>query len=162
MKARIADYIDDSIVDGPGIRFVVFFQGCPFRCEGCHNPHTWDFAGGREVEIEDLLEIILANPLLSGVTFSGGEPFCQPEQLNHFIDLLRRNTNLNILVYTGHTYEQLLDKNDVLINLILDKIDYLIDGPFIRELKSLGLLFMGSSNQRFLDLNELRTKRSSS
>jgi len=156
---RIAGVVRESIVDGPGIRFVVFAQGCPHHCKGCHNEATHDFSGGKDVTIEKLMDEVVKNPLPSGVTFSGGEPFCQPEGFFSLAVKLKEK-NLNIAAYTGYTYEELAGlptKNESLKKL-LDNIDILIDGPFIEEKKDLTQQFKGSSNQRYIDMNETRTR----
>ena len=154
---RLAGIVRESIVDGPGIRFTVFCQGCPHACEGCHNPETHDFAGGKDISIERLLEEIDKDKLLAGVTFSGGEPFCQAEA---FACLGRgvKERGLNITVFSGYTLEELQDmavqRADV--SELLELTDILIDGPFINELRDLTLQFRGSSNQRVIDMNETR------
>lgn len=154
---RLAGIVRESIVDGPGIRFTVFCQGCPHACEGCHNPETHDFAGGKDISIERLLEEIDKDKLLAGVTFSGGEPFCQAEA---FACLGRevKERGLNITVFSGYTLEELQDmavqRADV--RELLELTDILIDGPFINELRDLTLQFRGSSNQRVIDMNETR------
>ena len=154
---RLAGIVRESIVDGPGIRFTVFCQGCPHACEGCHNPETHDFAGGNDISIERLLEEIDKDKLLAGVTFSGGEPFCQAEA---FACLGRgvKERGLNITVFSGYTLEELQDmavqRADV--RELLELTDILIDGPFINELRDLTLQFRGSSNQRVIDMNETR------
>ncbi|MBD5608503.1 MAG: 4Fe-4S cluster-binding domain-containing protein, partial [Desulfovibrio sp.] len=105
---RIADILDDSIVDGPGLRLTVFTQGCPRRCKGCHNPGTHDRFGGREVAISEILEQYRDNPLLSGITFSGGEPFLQPEALAKLARLIHAAGG-DVIVYTGFYFEDLLE-----------------------------------------------------
>ena len=103
---RMAGVIRESIVDGPGLRFVVFAQGCPHGCPGCHNPATHDFNGGKDCALEKILAAIDQNPLLDGVTFSGGEPMCQPEAFcNLAVGIKERG--LNLIIYTGYTYEEL-------------------------------------------------------
>lgn len=148
---RIAGIISESIVDGPGIRYVVFTQGCPHHCEGCHNPQTHDFAGGSIVDTETLLEQIKADPLLSGVTFSGGEPFCQPRPL---IELARevRAAGRSVMAYSGYTYEQLLTSDDPDVRELLKLCDILVDGPFVLAERDLTLRFRGSRNQRLIDV----------
>ncbi len=151
MELRIAGTVNDSIVDGPGIRFTIFTQGCPHNCKGCHNPQTHDFAGGTLADTNELLERIKSNPLLDGVTFSGGEPFCQA----HTLALLGkqiRELGMNIITYTGYTFEQLYadrDKNGW--GELLAVTDFLIDGPFILAQKDWEIKFRGSSNQRYID-----------
>ena len=156
---RIAGIVRESIVDGPGLRFVVFAQGCPHKCKGCHNPETHSFGGGKICEIEELLKAIGENPLLSGVTFSGGEPFSQPAAFFELAAGIRtRYPNLNILSYTGYTYEELetmAEKNQT-VWALMSLCDYMIDGRYIEEERDLTLDFMGSRNQRFI---ELRGKR---
>lgn len=153
MKIRIAGTVNDSIVDGEGIRFVVFVQGCIHGCEGCHNPQTHDFSGGIETDTEELLSKILANPLLDGVTFSGGEPFCQAAPLYELGKQIKEN-GLNIICYTGFTFEELLEtsKQDEDVKNLLGICDVLIDGPFVLSKKNLLLKFRGSENQRILDV----------
>ncbi len=156
---RIAGIVRESIVDGPGIRFTVFCQGCPHACMGCHNPETHDFAGGKDVSIDRLVEEIEKNKLLAGVTFSGGEPFCQPEA---FAELGRRvkALGLNITVFSGYTLEKLneMSMQSAGVRELLELTDILIDGPFINELRDLTLQFRGSSNQRVIDMNETRKR----
>ena len=150
---RIAGIENDSIVDGPGIRMTVFVQGCPHGCEGCHNPQTWDFKGGHDMTDDAIMQKISENPLLDGVTFSGGEPFCQAAKLAR---LGRRilERGLNIITYTGFTYEELIAKADEnnCYRQLLDITDILIDGRFILAQKDLTLKFRGSANQRIIDV----------
>jgi len=154
---RIAGIVKESIVDGPGIRFVVFAQGCPHRCKGCHNEATHDFSGGEDYEIEKIVSEAVKNPLLSGVSFSGGEPFSQPEGFLNLAFGLKEK-GMNILAFTGYTYEELLSlsrKNES-IGKLLQNIDILIDGRFVLEKRDLMLKFRGSSNQRMIDMNATR------
>ncbi len=151
MELRIAGTVNDSIVDGPGIRFTVFVQGCPHNCKGCHNPQTHDFNGGTVTYTEELLEKIKSNPLLDGVTFSGGEPFCQAEGLASLGKEIKK-LGLNIVTYTGYTFEQLYSSREQNNwNDLLEITDILIDGPFILEQKDWEIKFRGSSNQRYID-----------
>jgi anaerobic ribonucleoside-triphosphate reductase activating protein len=155
MDIRIAGAEPESIVDGPGIRFALFVQGCPHHCEGCHNPQTWDFSGGETVSTDDVFAMIKDDPLLDGVTFSGGEPFCQCRALTELADRIRMEyPRFGIMSYTGFTFEELLKRNTPENGYIelLKRLDGLVDGPFILEKKSLELGFMGSSNQRYLDV----------
>lgn len=151
MKLRIAGTVNDSIVDGKGIRFTIFTQGCPHHCKGCHNPETHDFNGGYDIDTAELLEKIKANPLLDGVTFSGGEPFMQAEILAEFAAEIK-SLSLDIVTYTGYTFEELYanrDKNSW--GRLLEATDHLIDGKFEIEKKDWTAKFRGSSNQRYLD-----------
>lgn len=148
---RIAGTVNDSIVDGDGIRFTIFTQGCPHNCNGCHNPQTHDFNGGKIVSIDELLQKIKQNPLLDGVTFSGGEPFCQAHGLAVLGQKIK-SLGLNITTYTGYTFEELYanhEKNHW--EELLDVTDILIDGLFVLELKDWNIKFRGSSNQRYID-----------
>lgn len=148
---RIAGTVNDSIVDGDGIRFTIFTQGCPHNCEGCHNPQTHDFNGGKTVSTEELLEKIKSNPLLDGVTFSGGEPFCQARELAVLGEKIKA-LGLNVTTYTGYTFEELYNnhqKNHW--GELLSVTDILIDGKFIQELKDWTVKFRGSRNQRYID-----------
>lgn len=155
MRLRIAGYVQESVVDGPGIRFVIFTQGCPHRCDGCHNPETWDFTGGQEVEDEELLDLIRRNRLIKGVTFSGGEPFIQPAPL---ASLGRRikEMGLDIVTYTGYSFEELVKKSlcDEDVRSLLDVSDLLIDGRYIKDERDLSLAFRGSRNQRIIRVAE--------
>ena len=151
MKLRIAGTVNDSIVDGEGIRFTIFVQGCPHHCEGCQNPQTHDFNSGTLADTDDLIKKIKENPLLDGVTFSGGEPFCQARIL---ADMGRKikSMGLDIVTYTGYTFEELYaDKNKNGWGELLSVTDYLVDGKFILALKSYDIKFRGSTNQRYLD-----------
>ena len=149
---RLAGIVNDSITDGPGIRLVVFVQGCPHKCIGCHNQHTHDFAGGYDQNSSEILEMIDNNPLLSGVTFSGGEPMCQAKAL---LDLAKevKKRKLELAIYTGYLFEDLIRSSDEKVEL-LKLADILIDGPFIISKKSLSLKFKGSSNQRVIDIQK--------
>ena len=154
---RIAGVVRESIVDGPGIRFTVFAQGCPHRCKGCHNETTHDFAGGYDCDINKILAEIDKNPLLSGVTFSGGEPFCQAQGFYLLGEEIKKR-GLDLIAYSGYTFEELteLAKQDSYIGKLLELIDYLVDGPFILEERDLTLEYRGSKNQRFLRMSDYR------
>ena len=152
-KVRIAGIVRESIVDGPGIRFVVFAQGCPHHCDGCHNPSTHDFNGGNLVAVDAIINEMKKNPLLDGITLSGGEPFEQPEA---FGELAERAKELgyHVMAYTGYTYEKLLAKKDEQRLRLLENTDLLVDGKFEMEKKSLLLKFKGSKNQRIIDVKK--------
>lgn len=154
---RIAGVVRESIVDGPGLRFTVFCQGCPHGCEGCHNPATHDFDGGYDCELSKILDAVDENPLLDGVTFSGGEPMCQAEAFARLaLELKKRG--LSIVTYTGYTYEELLIMSEAqpAVARLLELTDILVDGPFISEKRDLTLLFRGSGNQRIIDMRLTR------
>ncbi|MBQ1388359.1 MAG: anaerobic ribonucleoside-triphosphate reductase activating protein [Clostridia bacterium] len=152
-KLRLAGVIRESIVDGPGIRMTIFTQGCPHNCEGCHNPQTHSFDGGYISDPENILRAIDKDPLLKGVTFSGGEPFMQAHAMAELGKEIRKR-GLDIITYTGFTYEQLtggFETHPEWKELLL-QTDYLIDGKFVLEKRSLDLKFRGSSNQRIIDV----------
>ena len=154
MELRIAGTANDSIVDGPGIRFTIFTQGCPHHCPGCHNPQTHDFNGGKITDTAELLEKIKSNPLLDGVTFSGGEPFCQAEVLAQLGAEIKKS-ELNIITYTGFEFEYLYENRDKNgYGKLLEITDYLIDGQFIEAEKDWQIKFRGSRNQRYIDCQE--------
>lgn len=150
---RLAGVVRESIVDGPGFRFTIFCQGCPHKCPDCHNPETWNFEGGKDTSFERILDEIDKNPLLAGVTFSGGEPFCQAEAFSALADEIKKR-NLDIVTFTGYTYEELREMaaDDSAIGELLEKTDLLIDGPYIKEQRDLTLQFRGSRNQRIIDM----------
>ena len=155
MELNLFGTVNDSIVDGPGLRFSVFVQGCPHNCKGCHNPGSHAFEGGTRMTTDELFRRIQGNPLLDGVTFSGGEPFCQPLPLAE-LGRQVKTLGLNIVTFTGYTFEQLyaqMETNEGYAAL-LSVTDYLIDGPFVEELRSLELRFRGSSNQRCIDVQK--------
>lgn len=148
---RIANTVNDSIVDGKGLRYAVFTQGCPHHCPGCHNPQTHDPAGGRDADTDDLAETMDGDPLLSGITLSGGEPFEQPEAC---LELARaaHERGLDVWAYSGYTYEALAA--DAGKRALLAECDVLVDGPFILAQRSLEVPWRGSRNQRLIDVPE--------
>lgn len=150
---RIAGVVRESIVDGPGIRFVVFCQGCPHKCPGCHNETTHDFDGGKDVSVQKIMAEIDANPMLMGVTFSGGEPVCQSRG---FLELAReiKKRNLNIIMYSGYTYEEIqkMSEEDDCLRELSDIVDYIVDGRYRQEERDLTLSFRGSRNQTIVDI----------
>ncbi len=153
MDIRIAGTVDDSIVDGPGFRYTVFTQGCSHHCPGCHNPETHDFAGGRVVDTETILAQIRQNPLLDGLTLSGGDPMEQPLPC---AELARQAhaLGLNVWCYTGYTLEQLLSAAVPDRLALLRETDVLVDGPFLLDQRSLELKYCGSRNQRLIDVKK--------
>lgn len=150
MKIRVFGTVNDSIVDGPGLRYVVFTQGCLHQCVGCHNPQSHDLKGGYFKDIDDLLVDIDQNPLLDGVTISGGEPFLQVEPLIDFVKKVKQR-GLHVMIYSGYTYEDILSLSDQ-AKLLLSLCDTLVDGRFILSQRSLSLLYRGSSNQRIINI----------
>jgi len=152
---KIAGSIQESIVDGPGFRFVVFVQGCKFRCEGCHNPETWDSHGGNEVPLSGIIKEMLSNPLTDGLTLSGGEPFDQAADCASLAAAARDN-GLNVWVFTGWTFEKLLktSKTNPGIQKLLNLADVLVDGRYIQAERTLSIKWCGSKNQRVIDVKK--------
>lgn len=148
---RISGIQEESIVDGPGIRYVVFTQGCPHHCAGCHNPETHCFEGGREETVEAIMAQIRKNPLVSGVTLSGGEPMVQAAQLIPLAEQAKA-AGKHLMVYSGYTFEELCTMQDAAVTKLLHLCDLLVDGRFEQEQKSLEIRFRGSKNQRIIDL----------
>lgn len=150
---RLAGIIRESIVDGPGIRFTVFAQGCPHHCHGCHNEQTWPFEGGFASDADSIVSEMKKNPLLKGITLSGGEPFCQAGEMALLAEKAHA-AGFDVIAYTGYTFEELdnMRKTDPHIENLLRQTDILIDGQFMHARKSYDLRFAGSSNQRIIDL----------
>ena len=154
MTIRLAAYLQsDSIVDGEGIRTVIWTQGCPHHCLGCQNPHTHDFAGGDAIEIDEVKAAIDELKGQDGITFSGGDPFVQPKECAELAKYAREK-EYNIWCYTGYLYEDLLNlsKTKKEIMDFLKLIDVLVDGKFILDQKSFSCIFRGSTNQRIIDV----------
>ena len=155
MDIQISGITKESIVDGKGIRYVVFTQGCPHHCKGCQNPNTWSFNGGEIKTTDEIFDEFNENPILSGVTLSGGEPFSQAEALTELAKKIHHIAK-DVTVFTGYTYEELIEGNIPFAKELLLETDYLIDGKFIESQKNLELLFRGSENQRYIDMNNTR------
>lgn len=153
MKLSLSGVSGDSIVDGPGIRLTVFTQGCPHHCVGCHNPQTHDPNGGAWGDTEDILAAAAQNPLLDGITLSGGDPFQQPAPCAELARGAHR-LGLNVWTYTGYTWEALWAENDPERIALLCESDVLVDGPFLLAERSLELRFKGSKNQRTIDVKK--------
>jgi len=153
MKIKVAGIQQDSIVDGIGLRFVVFTQGCPHQCPGCHNPETHTLFGGRMMEVKEVIAQMYANPLCDGLTLSGGEPFWQPLVCAE-IAKAAKERGMNVWCYTGYTLEEL----EVIPGAedLLSLVDVLVDGRYIQSKRSLDIDFRGSSNQRVIDMNAYR------
>ena len=158
MRLRIAGLVEESVVDGDGCRFSVFVQGCGRRCPGCQNPETQPFDGGREVDTSEILTRMESNPLLAGITFSGGEPFCQPRPLTELARAVHAR-NLTVWSYTGNTLEELQAMKDEDVAALLAEIDVLVDGEYVERERDLTLKFRGSRNQRIIDMNATRKKK---
>lgn len=145
----VLSVIEDTMVDGPGFRTSIYCAGCRHQCEGCHNPQSWDFEGGHAMTTEDLMRIIEADPY-ANVTFSGGDPMYQPEGFAELARAIHERTAKDIWCYTGFTFETLLHMPRQ--RQLLDQIDVLVDGPFVRAQRDESLLFRGSRNQRIIDV----------
>lgn len=145
----------ETIVDGEGIRYSIYLAGCRHHCKGCHNKTSWNPQAGSlltQQKVDEIINEINANPLLDGITFSGGDPFYNPEEFLPLIKTIKERTNMNIWCYTGYTYEQLMGME--VCREILKLVDVLVDGKFIEDLYSPYLEFRGSSNQRIIKLRE--------
>lgn len=155
---RISGIISESIVDGPGIRLVVFFQGCSHNCLGCHNPDTHSFSGGKEITVDEIIDKIEKAPYLDGITLSGGDPFFQVEEMLKLLKIVKEKTNVNVWVYSGYTFEEIIElgkkKNEYLE--VIKYIDVLVDGRFIFEKRDISLQYKGSTNQRIIDVIKSR------
>ena len=146
----------DSVVDGPGVRMTIFFQGCPHHCEGCHNPETWDYdAECLEMSVKDVLKLFDEDSILSGVTLSGGEPL-SPCNFEEIFELVRaiKERNKNVWIYSGYTIDKVLEKYPVLRTELFPYVDVMVDGPFVLKERDLLLDFKGSRNQRLIDVQK--------
>ena len=159
---RIASIERESTVDGEGWRYVIFTQGCNHNCKGCHNPQSHDFDGGKEVTDQELLDDILSNPLLDGVTLSGGDPFFQADKLLNLVKACKEQ-ELTVWAYTGFIFDEFIKfKNNLSCDKritsdmlkLLKYIDIVVDGPFILNKKSMNCLYRGSTNQRLINVKE--------
>ncbi|MFA5340692.1 MAG: anaerobic ribonucleoside-triphosphate reductase activating protein [Clostridia bacterium] len=155
-KIRLSsNCIKDSTVDGPGLRIVIWTQGCPHNCKGCHNPNTHDINGGFLEETDNVIKYINESKIQRGITLSGGEPFLQPLELIP-IAQAAINKSLTVWAYSGYTYDQIIaDENR---KALLDYVDILVDGPFVLEQKDTRLVYKGSKNQRIIDVKQSYAK----
>lgn len=154
MKLQVAGFLDNSMVNGRGLRSVLFLSGCKHNCAECHNKAMQEFDYGDKVNIDDLLNRIKNNiPLINGVTFSGGEPFEQAKELQALAQKVK-NEELNLWCYTGYTYEEILQSNDDHKIKLLKHIDVLVDGKFEKDLTEGSCKYAGSRNQRVIDVQE--------
>lgn len=154
-KIRLSGIAYESLVNGPGIRRVFFSQGCNHNCKGCFNPDTHDFNGGEEKEIDELIEDVLCNPMIKGITFSGGDPFERADEFSYMAKIFKEN-NKNIWCYTGYKFEYINDNLEINKGWkdLINNIDVLVDGKFEEDKKEDGLKFKGSSNQRIIDVKK--------
>ena len=153
MNIRLAGIVPESIVDGPGYRLAVFVQGCPHACPGCHNPKTHDFAGGYLSDTAEIIAKLGKNPLVRGVTLTGGEPMMQAAALCEVASAAKEK-GMNVWCYTGFTLEALYKENQSDRMRLLSFVDVLVDGPYIAHERSLDLLYCGSKNQRLIDMRK--------
>ena len=156
---RLSGITYESLVDGPGLRVVVFVQGCDIGCPGCHNPENQPMTGGREHTIREVIRMIKkpgpGRKMIRGVTFSGGEPFLQAGELAQ-VAFEAKRIGWDVATYTGYVYEDLQKRTDADVQALLNLTDYLIDGPYIHEQRDISLKFRGSANQRVIDMNVTR------
>lgn len=154
-KIRLSGIAYESLVNGPGMRRVFFAQGCKHNCKGCFNPMTHDFNGGELRDMDELLKEVRENPMLKGVTFSGGDPWEQAEKFAYMAKEIKK-MGLNVWSYTGYTFEYIREHMEERKGWkeLLENIDVLVDGPFQEDKKQDGLRFRGSSNQRIIDVKE--------
>ena len=145
---RVLDILEDTMVDGPGFRTSIYCAGCRHACPGCHNPQSWSFDGGHDMTTNDIMRVIEADPY-ANVTFSGGDPMYQAEGFLELALAIHQRTEKTIWCYTGFRYEQLIQPAQ---RELLELIDVLVDGPFVKALRDEQLLFRGSSNQRLIDV----------
>lgn len=160
-SVRLAGVVRESIVDGPGIRLTVFVQGCPHHCLGCHNPDTHDPLGGYDCALQKIIDAFDADPLLRGITLSGGEPFEQADGLLALAQAVRQRGK-DVVAFSGYTFEELLEKGKKEPNVIelLSLCCLLVDGRFVQTQRDLSLRFRGSRNQRLIDPQQsLKTGR---
>lgn len=156
MKIRLAAPLQyDSVVDGEGIRTVIWTQGCSHNCKGCHNPETHDFKGGALIDIEDIKKELMNLKFQDGITLSGGDPFMQPDACLEIAKFAKK-IGLNVWTYTGFTFDQLktLGRTKPVIIELLKNIDVLIDGKFVLEEKTYEAPYRGSKNQRIIDVQQ--------
>lgn len=152
---RLSGIAYESLVNGPGMRRVFFSQGCKHNCKGCFNPDTHDFNGGENRNMDELINDVIENPILRGVTFSGGDPWEQADKFAYMAEEFKKH-KLSVWSYTGYTFEYILEHKDERKGWaqLLNNIDVLVDGKFEEDKKEDGLKFRGSSNQRIIDVIE--------
>ena len=146
---QVLDIIEDTMVDGPGFRTSIYCAGCHHECPGCHNPQSWNPGGGHPMTTDEVMKIIVADPY-ANVTFSGGDPLYQAEGFTELARAIRSQTQKTIWCYTGFTFEAIVKIPRY--RQLLDEIDVLVDGPFVKSLRDEDLPFRGSSNQRLVDV----------
>ena len=146
---RILDIVPGTSVDGPGLRTAIYFAGCEHKCPGCHNPQSWDFDGGQDMSIDEIIAVVIENDF--DVTFTGGDPLYSTETILPLAREIRR-IGKSIWCYTGFRYEEIVSHPRM--RELMEYSDVLVDGPFVESLRDVHLLFRGSSNQRLIDLHK--------
>lgn len=146
-RLRVLNIVDGTIVDGPGLRTSIYFAGCPHHCEGCHNPQSWDAAGGEAMTVSELMAVIEENDM--NVTFSGGDPLMQIDALLPLARAIKER-GYTLWVYTGYTIEEIRSSES--LRRILDYADAVVEGRFVMALRDTSLRFRGSSNQRIVEI----------
>ena len=159
-ELKVYGLVPESIVDGPGLRYAIFVQGCSHHCPGCHNPESQPVEGGITYDVDAIFNDIRVHRIIKRVTFSGGEPFEQPAALAELGAKLK-SAGYEVWSYSGYTYEELIAEDPATeegaaVHALLDTVDVLVDGPFVMELRSLELVWKGSSNQRVINLAAMR------
>ncbi|MCR5316390.1 MAG: anaerobic ribonucleoside-triphosphate reductase activating protein [Bacteroidaceae bacterium] len=150
VELKILSIEEGTSVDGPGLRTSIYFAGCRHHCEGCHNPQSWDIKNGKPATIDELMAVIRYNEF--PVTFSGGDPFFQVEEVTELAHQIKQQMGYNIWCYTGYLWEDLLKHPEFMP--LLQQVDVIVDGPFILAKRDISLLFRGSSNQRIIDVQQ--------
>lgn len=145
---RVLRIVEGTSVDGPGLRTSVYLAGCAHHCPGCHNPQSWDPAGGDDMSVDELMRVIAWNE--APLTLSGGDPLAQPEQVLELVRRVKTELNINIWLYTGYTWEQIVA--DRRLADVVRWVDVVVEGPFILAQRDITLHFRGSSNQRIIDV----------
>lgn len=157
MTIRVLSVLHDTTVDGPGLRTSIYCAGCGHQCPGCQNPQSWDFNGGEERSVDDLMEEITEDPF-ADVTFTGGDPLYQAKAFAELARRIKQETQKNIWCYTGFLFEEVRDKAPY--RELLTHTDVMVDGPFIQSQRDEDLPFRGSANQRIIDVQRsLRENR---
>ncbi len=147
---RVLRIVEGTSVDGPGLRTAIYLAGCFHHCPGCHNPQSWDFAGGEPRTLDELMSVIARNE--APVTLSGGDPLQQPRGMRALVHRIKRELGYNVWSFTGYTWEEIMSNHR--LRQAVEELDVLVDGPFELDKRDTSLLFRGSSNQRLVDVQQ--------
>lgn len=147
---RILDIVEGTTVDGPGLRTSIYVAGCKHQCEGCHNPQSWDFNGGKDMSMDEVLDVVRENDF--NVTLSGGDPLYMADEVTQLCRRIKNELHKNIWCYTGFVWEAIVGKPEYMP--LLETIDVLVDGPFVLGRRDISLFFRGSGNQRIIDVQQ--------